>query len=300
MTATIALYGVTRRYRSHVTVDRVSFEVGGPSITGLLGRNGAGKTTLLRLLAGHELPSSGQVRILGGDPAHAAETARQVVLVREDQAFPDLKVRDALRAASLFHPRWDQKLASTLLAEFDLPPGRRIKQLSRGMRSALGIVLGLAAQAPVTLFDEPYAGLDAPARQLFYDRLLADYTDHPRTVVVSTHLIDEAADLLERLLVINRGRVVLDAPADELRGSATAISGSAPAVAQFVAGRTTWDHRTIGTLATATIADMLDATDQARARRLHLAVAPLSLQDIIVHATHDHTGHHDTLQEARP
>ena len=106
------------------------------------------------------------------------------------------------------------------------------------MRSALGIVIGLAARAEVTLFDEPYAGLDPVARQLFYDRLLADYAEHPRTVLLSTHLIDEAAGLLERVLVIDRGRVVLDAAADELRGSATSVSGPAIAVEEFIAGRT--------------------------------------------------------------
>jgi ABC-2 type transport system ATP-binding protein len=200
----------------------------------------------------------------------------------------------------LFHLGWDQKLADTLLAEFELPPGRRIKHLSRGMRSALGIVLGLAAQAPVTLFDEPYAGLDATVRRLFYDRILAEYTEHPRTFMVSTHLIDEAADLLERVLVIDRGHIVLDAAADELRGSATAISGPAPAVAEFITGRTTWERRTVGTLATATIADMLDATDQARARQLHLSVAPLSLQEIVVRATYGQTGGRDALEEVRP
>ncbi|HEY3843103.1 MAG TPA: ABC transporter ATP-binding protein [Acidimicrobiales bacterium] len=297
MTTTIVLDGATLRYHSHVALDGVNVTVDGPSITGLLGRNGAGKTTLLRLISGHELPSAGQVRVLGVNPA---EDAHQVLLVREDQAFPDLKVRDALRAASFFHLNWSHKLADTLLGEFDLPPDRRIKHLSRGMRSALGIVLGLAAQAPVTLFDEPYAGLDATARRLFYDRILADYTEHPRTFVLSTHLIDEAADLLERVLVIDGGRIVLDAPADELRGSATAISGSVPAVAEFIAGRTTWERRTVGTLATATIADMLDATDQARARQLHLAVAPLSLQEIVVHATHGQTGRCEPLEDVCP
>ena len=85
------------------------------------------------------------------------------------------------------------------------------------MRSALGIVIGLAARAEVTLFDEPYAGLDPVARQLFYDRLLADYAEHPRTVLLSTHLIDEAAGLLERVVVIDRGRIVLNTAADDLR-----------------------------------------------------------------------------------
>ena len=111
-----------------------------------------------------------------------------------------------------------------------------MKQLSRGMTSAVGIVLGLASRAPLTLFDEPYLGLDAVARQLFYDRLLADYAEHPRTVVLSTHLIEEIASLLERVMPIDRGRVLLDADAESLRGSALTVTGPAGEGAAF-AGR---------------------------------------------------------------
>ena len=149
------------------------------------------------------------------------------VFVREDQSYPDFKVRHALKVASWFYPDWDAGLAGALLDDFELPPGRAVRHLSRGMRSALGIVIGLAARAEVTLFDEPYAGLDPVARQLFYDRLLADLAEHPRTVLLSTHLIDEAAGLLERVVVVDRGKVVLDAAADQVRGSATSVSGPA-------------------------------------------------------------------------
>ena len=159
-----------------------------------------------------------------------------MVFVREDQTYPDFKVRHALRVASWFYPNWSAELADALLADFGLPAGRAVKKLSRGMRSALGIVIGLAARADVTLFDEPYAGLDAVARQIFYDRLLADYAEHPRTILLSTHLIDEAAGLLERVVVIDRGRIVLTADADDLRGVATAVSGPVLAVDEFTAG----------------------------------------------------------------
>jgi ABC-2 type transport system ATP-binding protein len=152
------------------------------------------------------------------------------------------------------------------------------------MRSALGIVIGLAARAEVTLFDEPYAGLDPVARQLFYDRLLADYAAHPRTVLLSTHLIDEAAGLLERVVVIDRGRVVLDAAADEVRGSATSVSGPAIAMAEFTAGRTVLDRRRIGSQESAVVAGALDDTDRARARALRLHLEPLTLQQVVVHA----------------
>jgi ABC-2 type transport system ATP-binding protein len=122
-------------------------------------------------------------------------------------AYPDFKVCHAFRAASFCYPNWDAGLASSLLKDFGLRANKAIKHLSRGQRSALGITIGLAARAEVTLFDEPCAGLDAVARQIFYDRLLAEYAGMPRTVVLSTRLIDEAAALFENVVVIDRGRV---------------------------------------------------------------------------------------------
>ncbi len=284
MTPAISTAELTRRYRGQLALDHVTFDLEPGSITGLLGRNGAGKTTLLRILAGHEFASAGTVTVLGASPVENETVLRQMVFVREDQTYPDFRVRHAVQVASWFYPNWSHELAGALIEEFNLPLNRRIKKLSRGMRSALGIVIGLAARAEVTLFDEPYAGLDPVARQLFYDRLLADYAEHPRTVLLSTHLIDEAAGLLERVVVIDRGRIVLNMDADDLRGAATSVSGPAIAVAEFTAGRSVWDRRRIASQESAVVAGTLDETDRARAAALHLRLEPLTLQQMVVRA----------------
>jgi ABC-2 type transport system ATP-binding protein len=284
MTPTILVSGLTRRYRDHVALDDVSIDVDGPAIVGLLGRNGAGKTTLMRIIANQEFASTGTVRVFGASPVENDAILRRMVLVREDQAFPDFKVHHALRAASWFYPNWSSEVAERLLEDFNLPANRAIKKLSRGMRSALGIVIGLGAQAELTLFDEPYAGLDAVARQLFYDRLLASYAEHPSTVLLSTHLIDEAADLLERVVIIDRGRIVLDAAADDVRGSATTVSGPIAAVEEFVSGRPTWDRRRVASRESVVVAGSLDDDDRIRARELRVSLEPLSLQQVAVHA----------------
>jgi ABC-2 type transport system ATP-binding protein len=284
MIPAISVAGLTRSYRGQLALDSVSFDVAGGSITGLLGRNGAGKTTLLRILTGHEFPSAGGVQIFGASPAENDQILRRMVFIREDQSYPDIQVRHAVRAASWCHPNWSAELADRLLADFALPEGRPIKKLSRGMRSALGIVIGLAARAEVTLFDEPYAGLDAVARQLFYDWLLADYAEHPRTVLLSTHLIDEVAGLLERVLVMDRGRVVLDAAADDLRGAATTVSGPVLAVDEFTARHQVWDRRQIASQASVVMVGPLNETDRAQARSLRLDLEPLTLQQLVVHA----------------
>ena len=285
MTPAISATALGRRYRDQAALNDVSLVVEPGTVTGLLGRNGAGKTTLMRIVTGQEFPTSGAIRVFGQARAENDAVLRRMVFVREEQAYPDFHVSHAIRVASWFYPNWDQELARRLLADFDLPSGRRIKKLSRGMRSAVGIVIGLAARAELTLFDEPYAGLDPVARQLFYDRLLVDFAEHPRTVVLSTHLIDEAADLLEHVVMLDRGRVVLDAPADDFRGTAMTVSGPGSAVEEFVAGRPVWHRQRLGARATVTIAGPLDFAAQARARALHLSLEPLSLQQLLVHAS---------------
>jgi ABC-2 type transport system ATP-binding protein len=284
MTPAISVTGLTRRYRDHVALDQVSLQVEAGSIVGLLGRNGAGKTTLLRVLAGQEFPSAGDVLVHGARPAENEAVLRRMVFVREDQTYPDFKVRHALRVASWFYPNWSPAAADALLADFGLPAGRAVKKLSRGMRSALGIVIGLAARADVTMFDEPYAGLDAVARQIFYDRLLADYAEHPRTILLSTHLIDEAAGLLERVIVIDRGRIALTADADDLRGVATAVSGPILAVDEFTAGRVVWDRRRVASRVSVVVVGGLEESDRLRARSLQLDLTPLTLQQLVVQA----------------
>jgi len=237
MTPTVHVDHLTRRYRGQLALDDVSCVLQPDTITGLLGRNGAGKSTLMKILTGQEFPTSGTVLVAGENPLENDAVLRRMVFVKESQLYPDIKVKRVIEAASWFFPNWDAELAAQLMDDFELPANRAVKKLSRGMHSAVGIVLGLSARAEITLFDEPYLGLDAVARQIFYDRLLADYAEHPRTILLSTHLIDEVADLLEHVLVIDRGRIVVDAPADDLRGRAVTVSGATSAVDDFTASR---------------------------------------------------------------
>ena len=212
--------------------------------------------------------------MVGQNPLENDAVLRRMIFVKESQIYPDIKVKRALEAASWFYPNWDAELAGQLMDDFALPGNRAIKKLSRGMASAVGIVIGLAAHAEITLFDEPYLGLDAVARQIFYDRLLADYAEHPRTVLLSTHLIDEVANLLEHVMVIDRGRIVADASADDLRGRAVTVSGRKSAVDEFVAHREVLSRQGVGSFATATVAGPLDDIARARARDLQLELGP--------------------------
>ena len=236
MTA-VTVRDLTMRYRGHEALRGVNLDLAENTIHGLLGRNGAGKTSLMRILTGQEFETGGEVRVWGGHPRENTAVLDRVCFVRESLKYPDAyRLDDVLLAARLAFPNWDADFAERLVADFALPRGRRIKKLSRGQHSAVGVVIGLASRAPLTLFDEPYLGLDAVARQTFYDRLLEDFAEHPRTIVLSTHLIDEVADLVERIVLLDRGEILLDADAEDLRGRAVAVSGPAGEVESYAAG----------------------------------------------------------------
>lgn len=285
-TPVIEVAGLTKRYRDAVAVSDVTFDIEQNAIYGLLGRNGAGKTTVMSILTAQNFATSGRIRVFGEHPYENARVLSRMCFVRESQKYPDdATAQHALRAARLFFPHWEQELADRLIDEFQLPTKRRIKKLSRGQLSAVGVIIGIASRAEITFFDEPYLGLDAVARQIFYDRLLEDYTEHPRTVILSSHLIDEVANLIEKVIVIDRGRIIIDEDTDALRDRAATIVGATAAVDAFIAGREVLHRESLGHVSQVTVLGTLSTADRRALGEAGLEVAPVSLQQLIVRLT---------------
>lgn len=285
MTAVITATGLTKTFGRVNAIDDVSFSVEENKIYGLLGRNGAGKTTLMQLITGQDFATRGQLDVFGQSPVETARVLRNICFIKESQKYPDeFKVRHVLQTAPWFFRNWDNEFAERLIDDFRLSTSRRIKKLSRGQLSAVGVIVGLASRAPLTFFDEPYLGLDAVARQIFYDRLLEDYAEHPRTVVLSTHLIDEVSNLLEHVLVIDEGRIIMDEDAEQLRGSASAVVGTRTAVDAFIGSREVLHREGIGGLASVTVG-ALTAAERQSATAAGLELSPVSLQQLIVRKT---------------
>ncbi len=275
---------LTKHYRDVTAIDGVDLTLASGRIHGLLGRNGAGKTTLMKLLTGQIFASSGSLEVLGANPVENPQVLSRTCFIQESQKYPDgFRPLDVLRIAGGLYPHWDEQLARELVVDFRLPEKRVIKKLSRGQLSAVGIIIGLASRAPLTFFDEPYLGLDAVARRLFFDRLLADFSEHPRTVVLSTHHIDEVANLLEHVVLLDAGRVVLDEETETLQSAAIEISGRADEVLQVAANAEVLHRQVIGSLATVTVHAAEHLAQRARAAGLQ--VSPVSLQNYIVHRT---------------
>ena len=167
MAAVIEVSGLTKRFGSVTAVDDATFSVGENKIYGLLGRNGAGKTTLMQLLTGQDFATTGDIRVFGESPVENASVLQRTSFIKESQRYPeDFRAKHVFKSAPWFFEHWDAEFAEQLIADFRLPTNRRIKKLSRGQLSAVGVIVGLASRAPLTFFDEPYLGLDAVARQI--------------------------------------------------------------------------------------------------------------------------------------
>jgi ABC-2 type transport system ATP-binding protein len=279
---------LTVRYGRTAALDAVDVDIPAGSITGLLGRNGSGKTTLASVLAAFRRPTSGTVLVGGEDPWENEALLPRVLLVRESGDVLDTESLKAnLRFTEDCRPQFSREVAERLMDTFELDPAAKPQKLSRGQRSAFGIVLGVAARADLTILDEVHLGLDAPSRYAFYDALLADYVEHPRTIVLSSHLIGEVERMLEHVVVLDRGRVLLAQDADALTARGISVTGPAREVERFVVGRTVLGRQQLGGTAQATVLATLADGEAADARAAGLELGPVPLQDLFVHLTAD-------------
>ena len=282
----IEVRGLTVRYGSTVAVDDIDLDLPAGKIYGLLGRNGSGKTSLLSALASFRRPSAGTIRVDGADAFENPAVMHATCFIRDSLDASDSdRVCRVLSVARWLRPTWDDAYAEKLLEMFELPRKKAVGKLSRGQKSALGIVLGLASRAPLTILDESYLGLDAAARGTFYRELLADYLARPRTIILSTHLIEEVADLFERVIILDRGRLLLHEETDTLRGRGVMVTGPAAVVEDFAAGHTVLGDQSLGGTRALTLDWRPAPGDVARGEAAGLTFGPVGLQDLFIHLT---------------
>lgn len=278
----IEAHGLSRKYGGVTALDDVTFGIPQGSICGLLGRNGAGKTTIMSIVAGQSRPSSGEVKVLGQAPFEHASVLSRISYIRDNQRYPDdYRLSDALKIAPSFAPDWSQDLAQEMIDGFRVPSRTKVKKFSRGQLSALAVIIGLASRAPVTLLDEPYLGLDGDARAFFYDILVRDYQEHPRTTLLSTHLIEESEQLFDRVLIIENGRLVANGTREEVLAQASVISGPSDAVDKLVNGGTVLRTQHVGPLKSVTVAGQLDEEKVEAAGTSGVRISDASLQEIV-------------------
>ena len=277
--------GLCKSYGTHQVLHNLDLELLPGKIYGLIGRNGAGKTTLLGILTAQNTKDSGSVTY-DGEPVWENQRALDhICFSRELQPTlfsgqNNLKVRHYLRSAAIFYPNWDREYAQRLLEEFKLEPKKKICQLSKGQMSMVTILIALASRAPLTILDEPAAGLDVVMRERFYQLLLEDFAQTGRTFVVSTHIIEEAASVFEQVIILDQGRIVENAPTDELVEQFRYLSGRDDVVDQACAGLEVLSVRQMGRRKTAAVRG--SAAQLKAAQEADVDVSTMNLQNVFV------------------
>lgn len=217
MTPVLSARGLTKRYGKQVAVDGIDFEIPAGRIVGLIGPNGSGKTTTLKAALGL-IPFDGELSVLGLDPrTQRDELMKDVCFIADVAILPRwLRVKDAVDFVEGVHPRFDRKKAERYIANTKLQPGMKVKQMSKGMVVQLHLALVMAIDARLLVLDEPTLGLDIIYRKQFYQNLLEDYFDEEKTIVITTHQVEEVEHILTDLLFIREGKIALSATMDEI------------------------------------------------------------------------------------
>ncbi|GAB3227959.1 ABC transporter ATP-binding protein [Glycomyces halotolerans] len=285
MSFSVSLRDVTLKYGDTEALSDISLELEAGKIYGLLGRNGAGKTSLLSLLAAFRKPTGGSVRVDGRPVWENIEVVSRVSLIREGGDFDDADTVKSSIETGEIRPDFDAEYAFKLAERFELPLEPKVRELSRGKRSVLAAICGLASRAELAIYDEVHLGMDAPTRDAFYKELLAEYMDRPHTVILSTHLIDEVANYLEEVVIVDRGRILRHDDIEAFQGMGATLTGPAAAVDEVTAGLEVLAEQRLGGTKSATVAGALDARSRERAAAAGVEVGPVGLQDLFIHLT---------------
>lgn len=285
--------GIVKKYGKKEVLHGVDLKLESGKIYGLIGRNGAGKTTLLSILTSQNPATSGEVTFDGQPVWENPEVLRHLCFSRELSPLTgsnanSMKVKEYLRIASTFFPYWDKEMEKRLVEEFELDVKKKISKLSKGMLSMVTIVVALASKAEFTFLDEPVAGLDVVARERFYELLLEEFTETGRTFVVSTHIIEEAAEVLEEVIIVDHGKILLKENTQDLLDRSFHISGHEDEVDWAIEGMEVHHEEHLGRSKGVTV---LLKPGQKITEGYDVSIQKLSLQKVFVALCGEETRH---------
>ena len=226
--AVVSAHGLRKAYKNKLALNDTSFQIEAGKIIGLIGPNGAGKTTALKAILGL-IPFEGQLKVLGLDPRKDRdELMKDVCFIADVAVLPRwMKVKEAIDFVDGVHPRFDRAKCERFLANTQLKPNLRVREMSKGMIVQLHLALVMAIDAKLLVLDEPTLGLDILYRKQFYQRLLEDYFDEQKTIIVTTHQVEEIENILTDVMFIRDGKIVLTAAMDEVADRYTEVLASA-------------------------------------------------------------------------
>ncbi|MBO4339450.1 MAG: ABC transporter ATP-binding protein [Clostridia bacterium] len=278
----IEIKNVTKNFGKVKALDGVTINFEEETIYGLLGRNGAGKSTLLNIISNRLFATDGEVFIDGETSVENDKAQSKVFLMTEVDAYPSaMKCRDILRWTKEFYPETDLEKGKELAEKFSLDLKKSIGSLSTGYRTIIKFIAAIISNAKYTFLDEPVLGLDANHRELLYKTILEQYSENPRTIVISTHIIEEVSNLLEKIVIIDEGRVIENNSVESLLSRGYSVSGKAQDVDEFVKGKNVIGADVLGAVKIAYILgdEKVDSLPDG------LEISPINLQKLFVELT---------------
>ncbi|MHB8064289.1 MAG: ABC transporter ATP-binding protein [Ruminiclostridium sp.] len=278
----IEIRNITKTFGNTIALDDISLSLDQNKIYGLLGRNGAGKTTLLNLITNKLFPTEGEIVVDGDNVIENDKPLSKLYYMTEKNLYPEnMAIKNAFKWSKEFYPDFDEKYANSLSEKFSLKTSKKIRSLSTGYKSIFKIIVALSCNAPVMLLDEPVLGLDANHRDLFYKELLLNYSERPKTIIISTHLIEEAADIIEDVIVIKGGKLLINDSVENVLSLGYSVSGTAAAIDKFTAGKKVLGIDSLGGLKTAYLLETIEQNNIPN----ELEVTKLDLQKLFIHMT---------------
>lgn len=278
----LEIKNVSKAFGETQALSDVSIRLESNKIYGLLGRNGAGKTTLLNIITNKLFADSGEITLDGESVCENDKALAKIYMMNEGNYYPEtMRVREAFKWSKVFYPNFDMDYANNLAEKFALNTKKKMKELSTGYNSIFKMIIGLSSEVQYLLFDEPVLGVDANHRDMFYKLLIENYTENPKTIVISTHLIEEISHVIEDIIIIDKGKIIKNESCETLLSQGYAVSGMASEVDRFTENKSVIGMEDLGGLKTAYIWGKLDRNELNE----KLEASGLDLQRLFIHLT---------------
>lgn len=245
----IQIKNITKKYNGLTALDNVSFSFEFGKIYGFLGRNGAGKSTLINVIANRIFADEGKVLVDDVPARENMKVQEKIFCMSETDLYDkDLKIKEHFKWINRFYDSFNIDKALEISEKFNLDTDKRFKALSKGYQSIFKLTVALSLNVPYVIFDEPVLGLDANHRELFYDLLLKDYEDGERTIIIATHLIEEVANIIEEVVLIDKGKILLQESVERLLETGYSISGITKEVDDYCTDKNVIGYDELGSL----------------------------------------------------
>ena len=277
---------VTKKFGRRTVLNQMNFSIQENVLTGIIGRNGVGKSTLMKIAVGHIQATSGDVQVFSDNPFNSLKVSANSILIDDTMSFSDkLTLQDILKESNRFYPNWDAPLAQGLFDYFSFHSEARHIDLSKGKKSMFNAIIGLASHCPLTIFDEPTTGMDTIARKDFYRALLKDYIAHPRTILVSSHHLEEIEDLLEDILLVHNKTVLFHNSITELQEMFVRLIGKSEKLLEYVSIKETFGSQMNGSFSEIIVKNTFTSEELMHLSQQGIKILPVSANDAYVALT---------------